>query len=214
MAVRAVPGVRPGGTGEEPQATLQGAAATDRGACCRPSPPQAAPSPRFATSSQEILGDVPAVPLDSSGPDVPAWCIEVSGNRRCTAPDSHRGAKRGLVLGASLLSDAHSGGIHHARSGLGKLAPAFRYGLPPSSRLRRHLRAQLTGGHPCDAAVSPDDNWYVVQLVLPYRVLGSQPQSFVDSATVRKDLPYATSLPSFHGLPLPGYAARDQRHSL
>lgn len=118
MAVRAVPGVRPGGTGEEPAATLASVAATNRGARDRPSPPQAATLPRPATRPREILGDVPTVPLDSSSPDVPARGVEVSRSRRCTTPDSHRGAKRGLILGSSVLPDAHPGGIHHARSSL------------------------------------------------------------------------------------------------
>src|SRR2546426_9529274 len=94
---------------------LQGAPAAHRRARSRPAPPQAAALPRSAPRTGEVLGDVQTVPTEAPRADVQARRTEVARRRSRTAPGSRRSSKRRLVLDSSLLPDAYSGGIHHAR---------------------------------------------------------------------------------------------------
>ena len=89
-------------------ATLQGAPATHRGARCRPSTSQPAAVSRSATRPREVLGDVPTVALDSAGPHIRTRSVEVSRGGHCTASDSRRSIKRGLVLGSPARRSAPS----------------------------------------------------------------------------------------------------------
>ena len=119
MAVRAVPGTRPDGAGEEPATALSSPTEAHRGPHSGPTPPQAAALPRPPASAREVLGDVPTVATEAPGANVQARCPEVPRRRGRTAPSSHRRSKRRLVRGSSLLPDANPGGIHRASSTFG-----------------------------------------------------------------------------------------------
>ncbi len=73
------------------------------------------------------------------------------------------------------------------------------------------ISRQLPSGHPSDTAITPDDDWRVMEGVFSNGVTGSQAQCFIDLTTIREDLTYAAPLLSLHCLPPPGCVARDQR---
>jgi hypothetical protein len=118
MALRPVPGIRPHGAGQKPEAALSGATEDHRRPHCDPTPLPPAAIPRPSSRTRKVLGHVPAVPTGASSANVQAPAAEVAWNRCRTAPGSGRDRKRCLARGSSLLPDAYSGGIHYPGSTL------------------------------------------------------------------------------------------------
>src|SRR5438093_13604803 len=97
MALRSVPGVQPGGAGEESAETLPGAATAYRGARRRPSAARTATIPQSPARTCKVLDDVPTVSSGPSRPDVQARRAEVTRSRSGATSGSDSGSKRGLV---------------------------------------------------------------------------------------------------------------------
>src|SRR5262245_4111329 len=109
MALRPVPGIRPHGAGQKPEAALSGATKDHRRPHCGPTPLPPAAIPRPSSRTGKILGHVPAVPAGASSANVQPPGTEVAWNRCPTAPGSHRDRKRRVVRGPGLLPDATLG---------------------------------------------------------------------------------------------------------
>src|SRR5437667_8929731 len=134
MALRSVPGVQPGGAGEESAETLPGPATAYRGARRRPSAARAATIPQSPARTCKVLDDVPTVSFGASRADVQARRAEVTWSRRRATSGSDSGSKRGLGRDSSVLPDADSGGIRCSSASVW----LYEAGHPHSGATRAH----------------------------------------------------------------------------